>query len=169
MFQQSYLNQILVIEDLVWSGWVGMKNVDYNLSKPSTILQVFVAILNKTLSLTPNKRGFGFCSGKRPVQWLLVMLLLILMFSNSEHRTWGNNRTKSGLIHFQQEKWSVGFRLKRKLGHMMMVLGYLLQNWDSGQDLVSPWLGVTNLTSEKWREDLGSESLQWARKGEMEG
>ena len=78
-----------------------------------------------------------------------------------------NNQTKSGLIHFQQEKWSVGFRLKNKLGHMMMVLGYLLQNWDSGQDLVSPWLGVTNLTSEKWREDLGSEPGRgrWKGKG----
>ena len=57
-----------------------MKNIDYNLSKPSTIHQVFVAILNKTLSLTPNKRGFGFCSGKRQVQWLLVMLLLFDVF-----------------------------------------------------------------------------------------
>ena len=57
-----------------------MKNVDYNLSKPRTIHQVFVAILNKTLSLTPNKRGFGFCSGKWQVQWLLVMLLLIDVF-----------------------------------------------------------------------------------------
>lgn len=57
-----------------------MKNIDYNLSKPNTIHQVFVAILNKTLSLTPNKRGFGFCSGKRQVQWLLVMLLLIDVF-----------------------------------------------------------------------------------------
>ena len=60
-----------------------MKNVDYNLSKPSTIHQVFVAILNKTLSLTPNKRGFGFCSGKRQVQWLLVMFLCFLA-QNSE-------------------------------------------------------------------------------------
>ena len=62
-----------------------------------------------------------------------------------------NNQTKSGLIHWQQKMWSVGFRLKRKLGHMMMVSGYLLQNWDSEQDPVSPGLGVTNLTSEKWR------------------
>ena len=77
-----------------------------------------------------------------------------------------NNQTKSGLIHFQQKMWSVGFRLKRKLGHMMMVSGYLLQNWDSRQDLVSPGLGVTNLTSEKWRgEELGSESSLRAGEG----
>ena len=79
-----------------------------------------------------------------------------------------NKQTKSGLIHWQQKMWSVGFRLKRKLGHMMMVSGYLLQNWDSEQDPVSPGLGVTNLTSEKWREELGSESSQRAR-GEMAG
>ena len=28
---------------------------------------------------------------------------------------------------------------------------------------MSPWLGVTNLTSEKWREELGSESSRRAR------
>ena len=48
----------------------------------------------------------------------------------------------------------------------MMVSGYLLQNWDSRQDLVSPGLGVTNLTSEKWRgEELGSESSLRAGEG----
>lgn len=170
MFQQTYLNRILVIEFSLdeWK-WKIQIIICQN---PAQSIRFFVAILNKTLSLTPNKRGFGFYSGKRQVQWLLVMLLLFDVFQhqNSELEE-TNNQTKSGLIHCQQKMWSVGFRLKRKLGHMMMVSGYLLQNWDSEQDPVSPGLGVTNLTSEKWREELGSESSRRARgeRARMEG
>ena len=56
-----------------------MKYLDYNLSKPCTIHHVFAAILNKTLSLTPNKRGFGFCRSRKFNDYRLFSFFFVVV------------------------------------------------------------------------------------------